>query len=96
MHTVAEQPRLLRLSVAAERLDTSVATLRRRITDGSLPAVRLGPTDRHPLRIREDDIEAWLEESRVFPLSAVGPGEVRQSSPPALAGRKGERDGTSS
>ena len=34
---------LVGLAEAAERADVSIATIRRRISDGSLPAVRVGP-----------------------------------------------------
>jgi hypothetical protein len=42
------------------RAAVSVETIRRRIADGTLAAVRLGPTDRHPLRVREDDLLRFI------------------------------------
>ena len=39
-----------------------VSTLRRRIHEGALPAVRIGPTDRSPIRIDPRDLEPWLFE----------------------------------
>lgn len=53
---------LLTLRDAASRVGVSERTLRRRIRDGSLPAVRLGPTERHPLRIVESELEEWVFE----------------------------------
>jgi excisionase family DNA binding protein len=60
--STAEQQssRLLSLPQAAERLGCSVGTLRRRIRAGDLAAVRLGPSDRHPLRIDERALEDWV------------------------------------
>ena len=64
MATAAEPTRLLRVDEAAERLNVSVTTLRRRIHDGEIPAVRLGPTDRHPLRVDPAELERWLRPAR--------------------------------
>ena len=47
---------LLRLQQSAARLNVSVWTVRRRIADGSLPAVRVGTQ----IRIRESDIDRLL------------------------------------
>ncbi len=57
--------RLLSLDQTAKRMQTSVRTVRRRIHDGSIPAVRLGTSPSSPLRIPEDELEAWLFEKRV-------------------------------
>lgn len=43
------------LAAAAEYLDVSVKTLRRRIADGSLPAFRVGP---RAIRVYLDDLES--------------------------------------
>lgn len=43
------------LAQAAEILNQSVKTLRRRISDGSLPAYRFGPRS---IRVRVEDLEA--------------------------------------
>lgn len=48
-------PTYLSLEQAAEITDQSVKTLRRRISDGSLPAYRFGP--RH-IRIKLEDLQA--------------------------------------
>jgi hypothetical protein len=60
MTTVGTQARLLTLPQAARRCHYSVSSVRRAIRRGDLLAIRLGPTDRHPLRIPEDALEAWL------------------------------------
>lgn len=52
-------PKLLRLSEAAERLNVHRATVYRWITEGRLPAVRLGGPG-SPVRIPEDELERWL------------------------------------
>jgi excisionase family DNA binding protein len=43
------------LAAAAEYLDVSIKTLRRRIADGSLPAFRVGPK---AIRVYLDDLES--------------------------------------
>lgn len=48
-------PTYLSLEHAAEITDQSVRTLRRRVSDGSLPAYRFGPRQ---LRVRLDDLQA--------------------------------------
>ncbi len=48
-------PTYLSLEQAAEITDQSIRTLRRRISDGSLPAYRLGP---RIIRIKLDDLQA--------------------------------------
>ena len=77
MSTVATHTRLLRLDEAARRCAYSVSSLRRAIGRGDLAAVRLGPTERHALRIPEDELLRWIYSER------------RQSSSSRLAG--GER-----
>lgn len=68
---VAEQPRepvtssdqttrLLTLTEASRTVPCSVSTLRRRIREGTLPAVRIGPSDNSPIRIHPRDLNAWL------------------------------------
>ena len=57
--TTTATPRLLTVAEAAERLRVSKPTIYRRIGDGTLPAVRLGNAF-GPLRILEDELEAWL------------------------------------
>jgi excisionase family DNA binding protein len=52
-------PKLLRLSEAAERLNVHRATVYRWITEGRLPAVRLGGPG-SPVRVPEDELERWL------------------------------------
>jgi excisionase family DNA binding protein len=48
-------PTYLSLEQAAEITDQSVKTIRRRISDGSLPAYRFGP--RH-IRVKLEDLQA--------------------------------------
>ena len=54
---------LLTLREAAARLKTSERTIRRRVDDGSIPAVRLGASPSSPLRIPEDELERWVSGS---------------------------------
>jgi excisionase family DNA binding protein len=63
MSTVVEQARLLPLPEAATRLGVSVITLRRRIADGTISAVRIGPSARHPLRISESELARFIGSS---------------------------------
>lgn len=62
MRTIGEQSELLKLPEAARRANVSVTTMRRRVLAGDVPAVRLGPTDRHPIRVPADALEAWIFE----------------------------------
>jgi excisionase family DNA binding protein len=52
-------PHLLRIPDAAQRLNVSRASLYRWIAEGRVPAVQLGGPGA-PLRIPEDELEAWL------------------------------------
>jgi excisionase family DNA binding protein len=60
--TVPEVARLLRCSKP---------TVYRRITDGEIPAVKLGTTQFAPLRIRRDELEAWLRPVQSKDLDVV-------------------------
>jgi excisionase family DNA binding protein len=54
-------PRLLTVPQVAARLGVSRVTIYRLIHENELPAVRLrGGPKRAPLRIPEDEFEAWL------------------------------------
>lgn len=59
--------RLISLAAAAEMLDISVRTLRRRIADGTLPAYRVGRL----LKVNPDDLDNVAQ-----PIPAVGGGRV--------------------
>jgi len=54
---------LLRITQVAELLDCSEKTIRRRVDDGQIPAVRLGDAPTSPIRIEIADIAAFLERS---------------------------------
>jgi excisionase family DNA binding protein len=64
-------PHLLSLAEVAQRLGCSTQTVRRRVRAGQLPAIRLGPDWRHPLRVNEAEFEAWLEGHRTTALEAA-------------------------
>ena len=51
-------PVYLSLEEAAEVMSLSVKTIRRRISDGTIPAYQCG---RRPIRIRLDELEAALQ-----------------------------------
>ncbi len=51
-------PTYLSLAQAAQITEQSIRTIRRRVSDGSLPAYKFGP--RH-IRIRLDDLEAMAQ-----------------------------------
>jgi excisionase family DNA binding protein len=63
MNTVESRQHLLTLEEAAAWANCSVMTLRRRIYEGALIAVRIGPTTRSPLRVPADELERWLFSS---------------------------------
>ena len=52
-----ELPVYVSLDEAAEMMSLSTRTMRRRISDGTIPAYQCG---RRPIRIRLDDLEAAL------------------------------------
>lgn len=52
-----ELPVYLSLEQAAELMSMSTKTIRRRISDGTIPAYQCG---RRPIRIRLEDLEAAL------------------------------------
>lgn len=51
------KPAYVSLDEAAEMLSVSTRTIRRRISDGTIPAYKLG---KRPIRIRVEDLEAAL------------------------------------
>jgi excisionase family DNA binding protein len=55
---------LLTVAEAAGWARLSERTVRRRIADGDLPAVRLGSSERAPIRISAAELRAWLDRSR--------------------------------
>jgi excisionase family DNA binding protein len=58
--TNADTAKFLTLPQAAGRSGVSVQTLRRRIKDGTIPAVLLASR----YRIREDHLAEWIESGR--------------------------------
>jgi len=60
MHTAAHPRELLTVEQVARRLSVSADTVRRRIRSGEIPAVRLGSSERHPLRVSSIALEQWL------------------------------------
>lgn len=59
-------PELLDVPAVAAWLDLSEATIRRLVREGKLPAYRADGI-RTPLRFRRDELERWLESSRLHP-----------------------------
>ena len=57
---------MLSLQTVAERADVAVKTVRREIERGHLPAYRIGAQ----IRVREDDLEAYLAGRSVKAVSA--------------------------
>jgi excisionase family DNA binding protein len=49
----------------AEMLSVSELTVRRKISEGEIPAVRLSTDGRGAVRIPEDGLGRWLEHRRV-------------------------------
>ncbi len=56
--TEKKLPTYLSLDEAAEVMSLSVKTIRRRISDGTIPAYQCG---RRPIRIRLDDLENAMQ-----------------------------------
>ena len=57
---MTQDDRLLKIADVAKRLAVSVTTVRRLIAAGKLQTVRIG----RALRIRPDDLEAYIENSK--------------------------------
>ena len=55
-----ERGELLRVKEVAQALDQHPATIYRKVSNGSLPAVRLG-AGRAAIRIDSGELDAWLE-----------------------------------
>ena len=72
MQTLAERhDSLMRVRDVAPELDQSVSAVYRKIAVGEIPSVRLGSTERAPIRITSAELHAWLDRSRP---PAVGDG----------------------
>ena len=59
--TVEDSPSYVSMAEAAELLQVSARTIRRRVADGSLPANRLGDAPSSRVRLRVDELLAWVE-----------------------------------
>lgn len=59
--TVPDSPRYLTLEQAAEELGVTAQTVRLWIDDGAFPGYQLGKV----IRVRRDEVEAWVERNRV-------------------------------
>ena len=55
-----EPDHLLTVAETAERLRQSQETVRRKIREGVIPAIRLGAGPRAPLRVDDQELRAWL------------------------------------
>lgn len=63
MRTTRTLPRYISLEEAAEMMSVSTKTIRRRISDGTIPAYHCGS---RPIRIKLDDLEAALTRIPTF------------------------------
>ena len=63
MGPMADAPRWLGTTEAAERLGVVPRTLYRMIDEGQIPAYKMGRV----LRLKESDLDAFLETTRVQP-----------------------------
>ncbi|WP_201834930.1 helix-turn-helix domain-containing protein [Microvirga zambiensis] len=69
----------------AEKLAISPRQVQAHIDDGSLPAVNVGRgSDRHDLRILDDDLEAFVRRRKLVPPHA--PGQRMRGTPRPTAG----------
>ena len=59
--TVEDSPSYVSMEQAAELLQVSARTIRRRVADGSLPAYRLGDAPSSRVRLRVDELLRWVE-----------------------------------
>ena len=56
-----EAPALLTVAEVADRLRVYPGMIHKKIGDGTLPALKLTTSGRGAIRIREDELELWLE-----------------------------------
>lgn len=54
--------RLLTVKEAARILGLAEGTVRNKASDGEIPSVKLGRSKQAPLRFRESELFAWIEE----------------------------------
>jgi len=66
-----EDTNLLTVAETARRLRQSEVTVRRKIADGSLPALKIGTGPRAPIRVDAAELEAWIFRE---PFSSRGRG----------------------
>ena len=52
---------LLTVQEVAERLRVHRGTVYRKVSNGTLPALKLTTSGRGAIRVREDELELWLE-----------------------------------
>jgi excisionase family DNA binding protein len=57
---MSAQTTYLTVADVAERLQLSEVSVRRKIREGTIPAVRLSRAGRGALRVPEHELEAWL------------------------------------
>jgi excisionase family DNA binding protein len=93
---MSDHAELLTVREAAALAKQADGTIRRKIARGEIPAIRLGSSDRTPLRIPRAEFETWLfrfEPSR----GLLGGGGAREAGllspgvpppPPRLASRE--------
>ena len=62
MPTHATQPRLWTIPEVAQYLGVHEHTVRRKIADGQLPAIKLGDEPRNAIRVSETALTHWLKE----------------------------------
>lgn len=73
---------------AADRLGIGVTTLDRIIADGALPAYRM--TGKGSLRIKEEDVEAYIESCRVPVLTPAQKRRTTALKPPVCHYKPGD------
>lgn len=62
MTTIATE--LLTVPQVAERLQLSASAIYQKVERGEIPAVKLGPGPKAPVRIDADELDAWLRSPR--------------------------------
>ena len=76
MSADVQECRLLTVRDVAETLRVDEKTVRRKIERGLIPAYRLGPPG-NSLRVSEDELSAWLAESRTAADDGPRQGQLR-------------------
>jgi excisionase family DNA binding protein len=78
----SDKPKLLRVDQVARRLGVSSQTVRRRISSGDLPALKLGSGPKAPIRVDSVELERGVYRSSAqLPRAEAGAADIAAGRP---------------